>query len=862
MAVGEDQVHAAADGDALRGLNVLRQHIPALGERQLSDVGAVGITGAERTVLQIVHALVTVAESADAVCIVMGKAGTEHHPASPADGISLGVGHGLRRCVAVKDLGGAQIQRSGSLGARPMADGLGTRSRKGGDSGAADRDGTGVFAASAADGRVAVMAGVSGEKLPGGRILPPYRQGIALGDLDALGCREGRAVAEDQIHVPADRDAVGDRHVSGHGVPAAVGACGVPGRGGGRQRHAAPAALVRTLLVHKGMILQHRAAADAAEGAVAGGVVGMGLAAFDDHRNAAVPGIDIPGGEIRPGGTVLNAAHPDMEIVCRVVQGQRAAVIAAVAVSDCLGLAIHVFTGPGGDPGGAAGEARRAARAVLAAADARCAAAAGDRVVAAGNGEGAACAVIAAADARACVAADGCDAAAAQGDRAAGAVGAAADARAVAAHVEAAAGTDGAAGDIDGAAGAVGAAADARAAVDIACAAGGGDVAAGDGDRAADGVGVGTQIVSAADACAELAAGGLDGSAVDDHRAVGAAAAADARAAGAAVGGDVAGVDGDEAVRAEITAADAGAAVAARGCNGAAVDDDIADSAPQAAADAGCAAAAGGIDRAAGDMDRFNGLTVFGHAVRAADSRASVAAGGIDRAAGDRDRAAVAALAAADAGAVTAAVGRDRAAVDRDRAGPAPGVQGAVFRGEHGFRRRPVAAAADARRGAAAADSERAAVDREDAARLLQIAADAGAFAFHIVDDQRPVAAALAPDRQGVAAGEMDALGDGEGRAVAEDQVHVPADLHAAGDRHAARHGVPARRHGRRGAGDRREALTEELVARCIHVGNAGLALEGSGQGPVSVRGEAVDRVRAQRRAVLRPAQEAVAGVG
>ena len=103
-----------------------------------------------------------------------------------------------------------------------MADGLSTRAGDNRDVAAVDRNGTGILPTVAADGGVSRSAVPAGQKYARRASLPPNRQGIALRHLDALWNREGRAVAEDEVHVAAHRDTGGNGEIVRHGIPAAV----------------------------------------------------------------------------------------------------------------------------------------------------------------------------------------------------------------------------------------------------------------------------------------------------------------------------------------------------------------------------------------------------------------------------------------------------------------------------------------------------------------------------------------------------------------------------------------------------------------------------------------------------------------
>ena len=306
------------------------------------------------------------------------------------------------------------------------------------------------------------------------------------------------------------------------------------------------------------------------------------------------------------------------------------------------------------------------------------------------------------------------------------------------------------------------------------------------------------------------------------------------------------------------TAADARAAVAPDGGDVAAADDDRTEIAAVAAADARAAVVAlpaflagGGRDRAAVDGDR----AVSAEPAATDAGATAIATSGDNRTAVDRDVARSALHAAANACGKQSAAGQDRAAIDRNRPG-----RGGIAQAICGCA--DVATAANAGAVFSASGGERAAVHGKDAAGLPRVAADAGLVQVRAFDDERTGAAALAPDRQAVRAGQMDAIWDGERDPVAEDQVDGAAYLDAVGNRHVPHHRVPTRVHGRRGTGDRRKVLAEQLAACRVHVCDAYRTLEGGGQRPVSVGGEAVNWLGTDRLAILRPAEEGVAGGG
>ena len=169
------------------------------------------------------------------------------------------------------------------------------------------------------------------------------------------------------------------------------------------------------------------------------------------------------------------------------------------------------------------------------------------------------------------------------------------------------------------------------------------------------------------------------------------------------------------------------------------------------------------------------------------------AADGLYRTAVHREGAAVAAVAAADAGGAVSAIGLQDAAIDGDAAAAAR------------------VAAADARAVIASIGIDLAAVQGEAAAVLVFVAADARAVVRRRAGGRAGVedagGARLSPDGEAArdAAGEagpdgvghdqwdqVDALFRRQRCTVAEDEVHLPLDLHAAGDGDVRRHRVPA----------------------------------------------------------------------
>ena len=248
-------------------------------------------------------------------------------------------------------------------------------------------------------------------------------------------------------------------------------------------------------------------------------------------------------------------------------------------------------------------------------------------------------------------------------------------------------------------------------------------------------------LKAAADAGTGLAAAGHAGAAAEDIAA-----------------GDLDPVD--RAARELIAArADARAALAARGLHGAAADGDGIDAAGDAAADARGILALGSAEQAL-LRPRVNHrrLAAYGNGIQAAgdtraDGRAVLAAVGVDRAAEDAHAPAASAVAGADARAAIAAEHVDLAARDRDRAGVP----------DH-------AVAADAR----------------------GIVVIGRLCAVGCARVERAGAAALAVDGQAVAVGDGDALLGRQRRAVAEDQVHIARNRHAAVNLHVIRHCVPS----------------------------------------------------------------------
>ena len=285
--------------------------------------------------------------------------------------------------------------------------------------------------------------------------------------------------------------------------------------------------------------------------------------------------------------------------------------------------------------------------------------------------------------------------------------------------------------------------------------------------------------------------------------------AADRLRAAAREGRDRTARDGDRAARAVEAAADARAASvigAADGVDRAARDRDVGGQAFHAAADARRPVNGGGVDRAAVNDDAA--CVPLGDVRAVADARGPVRAGGSDRAGVDRDERAGLIPGAADArAAVRAAPGDNDAAVDRDRAGP----------------------------GSRAADA------RADC-RAARVRAVRGA-------GQEPArAAGLSPDGERIVSLHRDARGRRQRLAVAEDQVHIPADGDALADRRIRGHRVPAGcpAHGvglHRGIGRHRL----HVPARRVHIGHGDFFLDGNcAGGEAAVDGQARG-VREQR---------------
>ena len=214
-----------------------------------------------------------------------------------------------------------------------------------------------------------------------------------------------------------------------------------------------------------------------------------------------------------------------------------------------------------------------------------------------------------------------------------------------------------------------------------------------------------------------------------------------------------------------------------------------------------------------GEVNRAVGVVP---AVLASADGHAVLAAGCDRAAVENDRAALAAVGKAQTGNASAADaspralgdGPNRAAVDLHRAAVARiAVAGA-------------AAATDARARATGGGRHRTAMDRQRAARLGAVPAD-GRVVVPAVGNQRPAAAALAPDRQAVGAGQLDASVGVKDTAVAEEEIRVSLDRDAAGERHGGVDDVPVRaeRRGVCGDGDAGGRLHGMRLVRRVCVG-------------------------------------------